>query len=161
MNNIATAAAAAKGESRKWWMLLCWGSNMGIITDILKELPLNAVLRDKLQELERKYGALEVENAKLKEENQEFKTKLNELTITGKLSELEVNILLLLSSSNRELTAEMIASRLGLNLTKTEYYLERMHNKYVYSHDYYTGRPSEYYLMQKGREYLVENDLIK
>jgi len=134
---------------------------MGIITDILKELPLNAVLRDKLQELERKYGALEVENAKLKEENQELKTKLKELTITGKLSEPEVKILLLLSSSNRELTAEMIASELGLNLTKTKYYLERMYKKYVYSHDYSSGRPSEYYLIQKGREYLIENNLIE
>jgi predicted ArsR family transcriptional regulator len=134
---------------------------MGIITDILKELPLNAVLRDKLQDLERKYGALEVENAKLKEENQELKTKLKELTITGKLSEPEVKILLLLSSSNRELTAEMIASELGLNLTKTKYYLERMYKKYVYSHDYSSGRPSEYYLIQKGREYLIENNLIE
>jgi len=134
---------------------------MGIITDIIKELPISAILRDKLQELERKYDALEVENAKLKEENQYLKTKLEEITSTGKLSDLEVKILLLLSSSNRELTAEMIASRLGLNLTKTEYYLERIYNKYVYSHDYYTGRPSEYYLMQKGREYLVENDLIE
>jgi FtsZ-binding cell division protein ZapB len=135
---------------------------MGIITDILKELPLNAVLRDKLQELERKYDALGVENSKLKEENQNLKNKLKELTSTGKLSEPEVNILLLLSSCNRELTSEMIASQLCLNLTKTEYYLERMYKEeYVYSHDWCDGRSSEYYLIQKGREYLIENNLIK
>jgi len=134
---------------------------MGIIIDILKELPLNAVLRDKLQELERKYDALGVENGKLKEENQKLKNKLKELTSTGKLSEPEEKILLLLSSCNRELTPEMIASQLGLNLTKTEYYLERMHKEYVCSHDWVDGRPSEYYLIQKGRQYLVENNLIE
>jgi FtsZ-binding cell division protein ZapB len=133
---------------------------MGVIIDILKELPLNAVLRDKLQELERKYDALGVENDKLKEENQKLKKELKELTNTGKLSEPEVNILLLLSTCNSELTPEMIASQLGLNLTKTKYYLERMYKEYVYSHDWTSGRPSEYYLIQKGREYLIENNLI-
>jgi len=133
---------------------------MGIITDILKELPISALLRDKLQELERKYEALEVENAKLKQENQDLKTKLKELTSTGELSEPEVKILLLLSSCNGELAPEVIASRLGLNLTKTKYYLDRMWNEYVYSNDYTDGR-SEYYLIQKGRGYLIENNLIE
>jgi len=133
---------------------------MGIITDILKGLPISALLRDRLQELERKYDALEVENSKLKQENQDLKNKLKELTSTSKLSESEVKILLLLSSSNRGLEPEVIASRLGLNITKTKYYLERMWNEYVRSQDYTDGR-SEYYLIQKGREYLIENDLIE
>jgi predicted nuclease with TOPRIM domain len=104
---------------------------------------------------------LEEENDKLKEENKKLKTKLEELTKTngGKLSEPEENILCLLSSCER-LTPEVIASKLGLNLTKTEYYLERMRNKYVSAYDYTSG-PSKYILNQEGREYLIENNLIE
>ncbi len=134
---------------------------MGFILDILKDIPVNAVLRDKLQQLEKKYEELEAENTQLKGENQRLKSKVKELTSSEELCEIEVKILKLLSSHGLELTAEMIASILGLNLTKTEYYLERMWKQYVYSHDYSNERPSEYYLAQKGREYLVENDLIE
>lgn len=134
---------------------------MGIITDILKEIPLGAVLREKLQELEKKYSELETENTKLKEKNRKLTSRLEELTKTSELSENEIRILVLLSSTKQPLIPEMIAGNLGLSLTKTEYYLERMWNKYLYSHDYTTDRPSEYYLLQKGREYLVENDLIE
>ncbi len=134
---------------------------MGIITDILKEIPVNAVLRSKLVELEKRYEELEAENTQLKSENQRLKSKLEELTSSDKLCENEVKILKFLSSSGQEPIADMIARSLGLSLTKTEYYLQRMRNKYVYSHDYYTERPSDYSLHQKGREYLIENDLIE
>jgi predicted nuclease with TOPRIM domain len=134
---------------------------MGIITDILKEIPLSAVLREKLQKLEKKYSELETENTKLKEENQKLKSRLEEMTKTSELSENEIKILILLSSCEHKLTATQIAGVINLSLTKTKYYLERMWKKYVYSSDYYTDRPSEYYLLQKGREYLVENDLIE
>jgi len=92
---------------------------------------------------------------------QEIKSKVKELTKTDELSENETRILVLLSSCKGEPIAEMIAASLGLSLTKTQYYLDRMWNQYVYSHDYYTGKPSEYYLTQQGREYLVENDLVE
>lgn len=134
---------------------------MGIITDILKELPLNAVLRDKLQELERKYDTLEIENNRLKEENRKLKNELKELKNTSKLSKPEEKILILLSSGNIEVTPETISSQIGLSLTKTEYYLGRMHREYVSSQDWCDGRPSEYHLTQKGRQYLVENNLIE
>lgn len=84
-----------------------------------------------------------------------------ELTSTGGLGENETKILILLSSHNQPLIAEIIAGELGLSLTKTKYYLEKMWRQYVYSHDFTSERPSEYYLSQKGREYLVENDLVE
>jgi response regulator of citrate/malate metabolism len=134
---------------------------MGILTDILKELPLSAVLRERLQELEKRYDRLEEENRKLKDENCELKKKLHDVTGVDKLDEIEEKILVFLSSSNQELTAQMIASDLGLNLTRVEYYLRKMWEaKLVFSNDYSTGRPSEYYLAQKGREYLVKNNLL-
>ena len=101
---------------------------MGMITDILKELPLNALLRDKLQQLEKKYDDLEAENNRLKKEKRDLKEKLEELTGTNELYEIEVKILSLLSSTDQKLTANMIASSLDLNHTKAEYYLERMYN---------------------------------
>jgi len=133
---------------------------MGLITDILKGMPVNAVLQEKIQGLEKKYEELEAENARLKDENRELKSKLEGLTSSDELCENEVKILTLLSLHNQEFTAEQIARELSLNLTKTEYYLEKMWKKQVYSHDYSNERPSEYYLAQGRREYLVMNDLI-
>jgi predicted nuclease with TOPRIM domain len=132
---------------------------MGIITDILKEIPVSAVLRDKLQELEKKYEELEVENTQLKGENQKLKSKVKELTSSDELCEDEVKILKLLSSGQK-LPANMIAHILSLSLTKTEYYLGKMYDQYV-SAGHFVGMHSQYSLIQKGREYLVENDLVE
>ena len=133
---------------------------MGILIDILKEIPINAVLRDKLQELEKKYEELEAENVKLKEENLKLRSKVQELTSSDQLCENEVKILILMSSLNQSLSAEQIASGLGLNLTKIKYYLGRMDDQYVYS-AHLVGSHSLHSLTQKGREYLVENDLVE
>jgi septal ring factor EnvC (AmiA/AmiB activator) len=48
---------------------------MGIITDILKEIPLSAVLRERLADQEIKMATLEAENAALKSENTVLKSK--------------------------------------------------------------------------------------
>ena len=48
---------------------------MGIITDILKEIPLSAVLREKILALEDKMSILESENLVLKTENQKLKAE--------------------------------------------------------------------------------------
>ena len=133
---------------------------MGFILDIIKDIPVNAVLRDKLQQLEKKYEELEAENTQLKDENQRLKIKVKKLTSSDELCENEVNILKLLSSRPKA-DAIIIAGLLGLSLTKTKYYLEKMKKQYVYSHDYTNEKPSQYYLSQKGRAYLVENDLVE
>ena len=129
---------------------------------------MNAVLRDKLQDYEKRHEKLEAEitklrneNSKLTDENKELKSRLKEFTISSGLSEDEVKILMLLASYERELTAEMIARSLSFNLTKTKHYLDQMWDKYIYSHDFYTERPSEYYLLPKGREYLIKNNLVE
>ena len=50
---------------------------MGMITDILKEIPLSALLKEKLTEAEKRYENLETENTALRAENEELKAKLN------------------------------------------------------------------------------------
>src|SRR5258706_16444871 len=46
---------------------------MGILYDMLKGLPLNAVLREKINDIEAKYAALETENAILKDDNRKLR----------------------------------------------------------------------------------------
>jgi len=48
---------------------------MGVITDILKEIPLSAVLKERLAEAELKMATLEKDNAILKDENAALKQK--------------------------------------------------------------------------------------
>jgi hypothetical protein len=48
---------------------------MGIITDILKDIPLSAVLRERLSDQETKMTILEAENAALKTENLALKNE--------------------------------------------------------------------------------------
>lgn len=48
---------------------------MGIITDALKEIPINAVLRDKLQGFEKKYEELKAENEVLLSKVKDFENK--------------------------------------------------------------------------------------
>ena len=48
---------------------------MGVITDILKQFPLSAVLRERLIDQEKKMAALEAENVELKAENAVLKAE--------------------------------------------------------------------------------------
>ena len=52
---------------------------MGIITDILKDIPLSAVLRERLVDQEKKMSVLETENAILKAENAILKAENKDL----------------------------------------------------------------------------------
>ena len=55
---------------------------MGLLDDILKGLPLNALLREKINDVEIKYAAIETENAILKDDNNKLK---RQLAVPGKL----------------------------------------------------------------------------
>ena len=123
---------------------------MSIITDILKEIPLSTVLRERLQELEKKYNELEAENTKLE-------SRLDELTKTSELVEGQKRILVLLSSCGEALTAETVARSLCLSPTRTQYYLGRMYDQYVGR----VGHPGASFLHEGGTAYLVENDLVE
>jgi len=78
-----------------------------------------------------------------------------------RLEDIMEQILLLLSNSgDSNPTSSQIANELGMNKTKTEYYLNRLIEKdYVYDL-LFMGSPAEYCLNDDGKAYLVENDLI-
>ena len=52
---------------------------MGIIMDILKEVPLSAILRERLSEQETKMAILESENKVLKSENANLRTQIQQM----------------------------------------------------------------------------------
>jgi predicted nuclease with TOPRIM domain len=52
---------------------------MGLITDLLKDIPLSAVLREKMASAEQKYAALDTENAILKDDKRDLQVRVVEL----------------------------------------------------------------------------------
>jgi len=76
----------------------------------------------------------------------------------GDLNEVEVKILQLLSQ-RAGLGAGLIGHLLQINRTKAEYLADRLVSD-GYLHDLvFLGRPKEYELEQKGKEYLVRHGL--
>jgi regulator of replication initiation timing len=63
---------------------------MSIITDILKEVPLSAILRERLTDAEAKMAALENENTSLKTENAILKTENQNLHVDLKKAHEEI-----------------------------------------------------------------------
>ncbi len=79
------------------------------------------------------------------------------------LDELEIKILLLLSElkGNDTAGATVIANLFEISEAKAKYYLDELVRK-KYALAYLTiGKPRDYSLAHKGREYLVKNNLIK
>lgn len=66
---------------------------MSIITDILKEIPLSAVLRERLTDAETKMAALINENTSLKAENAVLKTENQNLRVDLKKAQDEIAVL--------------------------------------------------------------------
>jgi DNA-binding transcriptional ArsR family regulator len=143
---------------------------MGLLTDILKGLPENAVLRDKVAEAEKRYGALETENAILKDDLYDAKTEITKLkkqveefTHKGsELNDLEIKLLQLLSDPICPNNAEWLSSSLGEKLPRVQHHLERLEAEgYVISvKAFIPGMRIPYCLNPKAREYLVRNDLL-
>jgi regulator of replication initiation timing len=66
---------------------------MSIITDILKEIPLSAVLKERLTQAEASMAALEQEKASLKAENSTLKQENENLRVDLKKATEEIQLL--------------------------------------------------------------------
>lgn len=62
---------------------------MGLITDIIKGLPISAVLEDKLKEADRRYEKLEAENQQLRKDNDRLRRRVNELEKSAEYVDVE------------------------------------------------------------------------
>ncbi len=140
---------------------------MGALTDLLKEIPLAAVLKEKIAAFEDEKAALKTENAILKDDLRQakaeitsLKEKIERLTHKVALAEVEEKILTYLAGPQGHTDAESIATALGLHPTRAEYFLRKLSMaNYIYSSSDY-GDEFIFFLDHKGNEYLVKNNLI-
>lgn len=143
---------------------------MGIITDILKDIPLSAVLRERLADQETKMAALEAENTTFKKANSDLKSLVvnlrqeiqrrddiiqKEKSHDNLLSDIEVKILLYLASNNNK-PSKQIAAAIDITDTVVNYHLVEMNGKSLVA----SYAPDIWCLEHKGRKYLIENKLI-
>src|SRR6266404_1333907 len=87
-----------------WWILDIT-SLMGFVTDLLKEIPLSSVLKEKIAVIEAKYAASDTENAilkddlrKLKAEITKLRKQVEELTHKDDLDDVERELIKLVAS---------------------------------------------------------------
>ncbi|CAN5857264.1 hypothetical protein BH18ACI4_BH18ACI4_08700 [soil metagenome] len=136
---------------------------MGFFDDILKGLPANATLREKNTDLESENAALTTEVAILKDQLREAKgeiTKLEQriekLTIHINLDENDVLILKAMASLRSPTQSDKIEEITRLHLQVVKLHLQRLADaRYLRVYQGYL-----YSLDQRGREYLIKNNLI-
>jgi DNA-binding MarR family transcriptional regulator len=130
---------------------------LGLINDIIKGIPENAVLRGKLAELRTQIEALEAKNKENEAKIAEHEKKLN---ADIKLDPIEVSILTTLSNFDGA-TIRNLLGKVAIHPVKMQYHLDRLcEGKYAYGQQFSTDRETEWHLGNRGRAYLVETGLI-
>ena len=108
-------------------------------------------------ELKQVIASLKEEVAALKQQKEQAKHQ--QAGSEPSISKEEEQILLLLTTTE-EATAHQIAQQLQYDLTKTEYWLERLSDNDMVYFSLVMNQPTAYYLVQGGRKHLIENGLI-
>jgi len=138
---------------------------MGSLIDLLKEIPLAAILKEKITDIEAKYAAADTENAILKDDLRQCKAEIAKLKkqvddLTHKdLSETEIEILKY-ASENQPLDSgsNYLGKKLGVEPQRIEYYLGRLTSLGYFQFKGFAGE-GIYLLQQKGREALMSRGL--
>jgi|SRR5690348_5478159 len=138
---------------------------MGLLTDILKEIPQAAVLKEKIAGIEAKYAAAETENAILKDDLREAKAEIaklkkqvEELTHTDDLNDAEIMILESISQ-HQDVNIISVAKNFEIDRGRVEYHIQRLIElKYVDFKGF--AFDGIYLIQQKGREALMDRGLI-
>jgi len=79
----------------------------------------------------------------------------------GQLSKEQERVLQLLTERSQPgFSSAEVAQRIGLTGAKAEYYLEEFNKSEMVTAAYAMGSPPEYFLGQRGREYLVQQGLL-
>lgn len=127
-----------------------------------------AILKDKFTVLEGENHNLEMENHKLRTENEQLRKKIQIYEKSShaiSLSELEVNILILLAKQEHtDITPEHIAQSLNVNLQIITFHLEDLRTKILIESRPiapFDHSPRRFWsLAQEGRRYLIKHKLI-
>jgi predicted RNase H-like nuclease (RuvC/YqgF family) len=142
---------------------------MSLLSDILKEVPLSSVLKEKIADLEAKNAALETEVAilkdelrKTKQENSVLRKNVDERDkVSFEIDETAQSILKLLAQHSSEIPEDYLASALQIHPTRLSFYLTELETAgYVGHIAYISDAPSEYYLSQQGKKYALSNNLL-
>lgn len=143
---------------------------MGGLIDLLKEIPLSAVLKEKIADVEAKYAASDTENAILKDDLHqanmliaELKQQVKELTHIEDLNETELK--LLNHVANVDYT-RAVPSFLRINffpdltLARVEYHLERLNQLSYVRSGFVDHLGIHFAVTQSGRKLLLEKNLL-
>ena len=141
---------------------------MGWLSDALKEIPLSAVLKEKIAAIEDKYAAAETENAILKDDLRQgkaeiakLKKQIEELTHKDDLDEIERELIKLVARDvqTNGKPAKVYAGLLNLSPDLAQVYLDALCDK-----DYLSGfglnGDTFYSLRPKARTYILKNKLL-
>jgi hypothetical protein len=138
---------------------------MGLLTDILKEVPLSAELRKKIAKIEAENDGLKTENVILKDNLREAKAqiiklekRIDQFTHNPELDETDILILKEIALTT-DPAASYIAEKLNLSLTIIDFRLQRLID-IDYLSTWSIGGAERYSLQPKSQEYLIKNNLI-
>jgi predicted RNase H-like nuclease (RuvC/YqgF family) len=141
---------------------------MSLLTDILKEIPLSAVLREKISALEAQNAELQTEIAILKDdlrqaktENKRLKSEIQQITHPVDLDEAKTQLLIILAKRTKQISVYEFLKTVEIERVHLEYHLyELMRQGYVTATPPKFPDPQYFLLTQKGREYLLEKYLV-
>jgi hypothetical protein len=141
---------------------------MGLLTDILKEIPQAAVLKEKIASIEAKYAAADTENAILKDdlrkaqaEIAKLRKQVEDLTPKDDLNTTE-QYLIVLVARNIETggkPAAVYSQHVGLKPEVVQIYLDSLYDRDYLSRVGING-DTFYDLTPKAREYILKNKLL-
>ena len=143
---------------------------MGILTDLLQGVPMNAVLREKVATFEDENAALKTEVAILKDErrkldteNERLKEQIKILTHIDDLNETQVKILLLLANPNYEHHEQALIEYVSQHPVRVKHHLNELRRiNYIYPSSVTHGMimRDEYYITDNAIAYLVKKNLV-
>lgn len=139
---------------------------MGLLTDILKEIPQAAVLKEKIADIEAKYAAADTENAILKDDLRQAKAEITKLKKQveqfsySDLTDIDVSILQTIAVRGTS-DSDIVAHDLTVHFQKAQLHLNTL-AKAGYIRGFYDENGSlTYRLCDRARRYLDENDLFR
>lgn len=137
---------------------------LGWLWDIIKGLPHAAALEEKNRQLQTENESLKTELAVLKDEKRKLTGQVDSLTHTPDLHEKEKEILRFLFKKDDDRVLSRITEVIGFeNSEESRFYLERLVERGFVNRPSSRSTPRripEWTLQQKGREYVVENNLL-
>ena len=142
------------------------------IFDFLKEIPISAVLREKLKDIEAQLDELKSQNKELREACEAKDAEIQALSIkllpppVVHLDERQEAILGILAQ-HEELPEQVVAELANVGVQVVAYHLEELRRrKYVYASHIagsdWSGQPprTDWSLQHAGRAYLLKNGLL-